>query len=192
MDLEEISHIVISVVTISIAFAIALTGTTDVTPAFAASFTGIFFTVGLGFLLHEMAHKYVAIHYGAYARYRAWTLGLVAALLLAVFLGFVFAAPGAVYIYGRHLNLKQYGKIALAGPLMNYVLAFLFFALASGAPGLQEMASYGVYINLFLAGFNLIPFGPFDGAKVYAWSKGVWLAAIVPAFVLILLLPKAF
>ena len=53
--------------------------------------------VGTGFLLHEMAHKFVALHFGYWAEYRANQVGLLFAVILA-FVGFIFAAPGAVMI----------------------------------------------------------------------------------------------
>jgi Zn-dependent protease len=49
-------------------------------------------------------------------------------LLLALgmsFLGFVFAAPGAVHIKG-YINKMQNGIFSLAGPLMNLILALVF------------------------------------------------------------------
>jgi len=38
--------------------------------------------------------------------------------------------------------------------------------------------SLGAQINTWLAVFNLIPFGPLDGAKIIGWSKGAWLIAL--------------
>ena len=108
--------------------------------------------------------------------------------MLAVAFGFVFAAPGAVYIYGRHLTREQNGKIAIAGPLANYALAIAFFLLLQGSPSAQGFLAYGAQVNLFLAFFNLLPFGPLDGAKVYHWNRAAWAAAIVPAFALLFLL----
>ncbi len=188
MDFEEFSHVVISVVTVSVAFAIAITGSLDVSREFASTFVEVLITVGAGFVLHELAHKYAAQRYGAIAIYRAWTAGLALAVVLAVAFGFVFAAPGAVYIYGRHLTREQNGKIAIAGPLANYALAIAFFLLLQGSPSAQGFLAYGAQVNLFLAFFNLLPFGPLDGAKVYHWNRAAWAAAIVPAFALLFLL----
>ena len=75
--------------------------------------------VGLGFVLHELAHKFVAIKYGFYAEYRLWVEGLVLAIVTAAF-GFVFAAPGAVYIHGQYISKEENGKISIAGPLTQH------------------------------------------------------------------------
>jgi len=116
LDTTEIIHILVSVLTVSVAFAIVQTRSTNFTPDFLGVVGVILVTVGSGFILHELAHKYVATRYGAYARYQAWVLGLLFAVILAVTVGFVFAAPGAVYIYGHNLPRDKNGKIALAGP----------------------------------------------------------------------------
>ncbi|MDI6855821.1 MAG: site-2 protease family protein, partial [Candidatus Thermoplasmatota archaeon] len=76
--------------------------------------------VATGFLLHELMHKLVAQKYGCWAEYRAFPFGLVLALLMSA-AGFVFAAPGAVYIMGS-ITKKENGKISLAGPLINIVI----------------------------------------------------------------------
>ena len=185
MEFEEFSHIIISVVAVSFAFAIARLGL-HITPQFAATFVSILLTVGLGFVLHELAHKYVAQRYGAMARYRAWALGLAAAIAMSFF-GFVFAAPGAVYIYGGNLSKRKNGIVSLAGPLTNYALAFLFLLLYFAVPSLRSFAFTGVFVNVFLAGFNLIPIFPLDGSKVFDWDKLVWGASIAPAIILIAL-----
>ncbi len=174
IDPEEWLHIAVSVLTISFAFSLFKE------PGFSIDyFWLIFITVGLGFVLHELAHKYVAIRYGANAYYRASTFGLFAALGLAFITNgsLVFAAPGAVYFHGSHLTREQIGKIGLAGPMMNLVLALVFGFIALNVPGLREMGLMGVSVNAFLGAFNLVPFGILDGAKVYAWDKNVWLVA---------------
>lgn len=165
IDWTEILHILVSVITISIAFSL-----------FTANFWFVLVTLGLGFILHELAHKIVAQSYGATAYYRAWTLGLVVALALAILTQgrFVFAAPGAVIIHGRHLTHAQNGRIALAGPLMNFFLALAFLWLAASNPGLRELALAGAYVNAFLGAFNMIPVYPLDGQKVQAWSGAAW------------------
>ena len=48
----------------------------------------------------------------------------------------------------------------------------------------RERASIGLLssqINTWLALFNLIPFGPLDGAKILRWNKGIWLITIAGA-----------
>jgi Zn-dependent protease len=39
----------------------------------------------------------------------------------------------------------------------------------------------GLFINLLLAGFNMLPYGPLDGRKVLSWSLPVYLATAVPS-----------
>ncbi|HQM95337.1 MAG TPA: site-2 protease family protein, partial [Methanofastidiosum sp.] len=70
--------------------------------------------VGAAFLLHELSHKFTAIKYGYFAQFRLWQTGLLLALLMSFAVGFVFAAPGAVYIYGINDDKKD-AKISLSG-----------------------------------------------------------------------------
>ena len=132
-------------------------------------------TVGLGFIIHELAHKYVAIHYGAHAEYRAWTLGLFLALAMAFLTqgSFVFAAPGAVYIFGR-VSREQNGIISLAGPLTNFALAIIFLLLSAFTGISKEFVATGALVNVMLGAFNMLPIPPFDGSKIFAWNKVVW------------------
>ena len=139
--------------------------------------------VGTGFILHEIAHKYVAIHYGAHAEFKMWQTGLILALILPIltFGQFLFAAPGAVYIYGENISRKQNGIISVAGPITNIVLGILFVLAAaifqSSIAGIIALSA--AQINFFLALFNLIPIGPLDGKKVFVWSKSVWAVLFV-------------
>jgi len=131
------------------------------------------FTAGLGFLLHELAHKFVARRYGCLAEFRAFDQMLYLAVGLAAFIGFIFAAPGAVMISGM-VTRKENGIISLAGPLMNYVLAGLFFAAGIFIPAFVSVFSLGFGINAWLGLFNLLPFGNFDGRKIFDWNKVIW------------------
>ena len=42
----------------------------------------------------------------------------------------------------------------------------------------------GASANAFLAIFNLIPFAPLDGEKIFVWDKKIWASAIVLAIML--------
>ncbi|MBS3140690.1 site-2 protease family protein [Candidatus Woesearchaeota archaeon] len=139
------------------------------------------FTVGIGFLLHELAHKVVAQKYGCLAEFRSSDTMLVLALAMAYFLGFVFIAPGAVYIFGN-VGIARNGRISLAGPLTNLILAVIFFIIGIFTTGfLSIFASYGFMINSWLALFNLIPVWNFDGKKILEWNKLYYFIAVIVA-----------
>lgn len=177
LDFSESVQIVVSALGISYAFSYVWPD---------QSFLSILLTVGTAFVLHELGHRYMATRYGAHARYQMWTVGLVAAIVLAVALDFVFAAPGAVYIYGKELSRSQSGKVALAGPAVNLILCLLFGLAAGTAYGAGDVLLVGARVNAFLAAFNLLPMDPFDGAKVMRWSKPVWAAAFALSAMLVL------
>ncbi len=165
MEQREITDILISVITISLAFSIP----------FFQDFFKILLTVGVGFVLHELGHKYTAIRYGCHAFYKMWVEGLVLALGLAFITGgqFIFAAPGATYIYKQNMTRRENGIISLAGPVVNIFLGLLFFYLAIATPW-KDLGALGFRINIFLALFNLLPIPPLDGSKVFGWNKTAW------------------
>ncbi|MFH1229847.1 MAG: M50 family metallopeptidase [Candidatus Aenigmatarchaeota archaeon] len=146
--------------------------------------------ITLVFILHEMSHRFTAKRYGCFAEYRMWTWGLILAVLSS-FAGFVFAAPGAVYIspYSQskfafsvaHLTKKEYGKISLAGPVTNIAigiasLVILFFYPISFFSSLSS-------ISFYLAMFNLLPFFQLDGLKVLRWDRKIWAAAFAVSII---------
>lgn len=164
---------------ISLAFTIAFAGlhfTSNFLAQFLTPLLISMLTVGIGFLLHEMAHKFAAQRYGCVAEFRAFNEMLFLAIAMS-FLGFVFAAPGAVMISGM-ITRKENGIISFAGPITNYVLALLFlglsFFLPAPTPILSSILASGFQINLWLGLFNMIPFLNFDGKKILAWNKFVW------------------
>ena len=177
----EIEHLFKAWLAISIAFSIALFG-------FGSEFLkGILIsalTVGIGFLLHELAHKLVAQRYGCFAEFRANMNMLIFAILLS-FTGIILAAPGAVMIRGA-VNKQKNGLISAAGPATNLVLAFVFFIMLN--IGLfTSISKYGFMINAWIGFFNLIPFGIFDGYKIMKWSKAVYALMVSVAVSLLLL-----
>ncbi len=172
---------------ISLAFAILLAGGYQALISFKSglliAFVIAFFTAGIGFLLHEIMHKYVAQSYGLRAEFRANYNMLWVALGASLF-GFIFAAPGAVYISGWNIDRRKNGKISLAGPMTNIVLALLFLILLLifGNAGIMgELFSFGLTVNALLGAFNMIPVMPFDGAKIIAWDKKIYYITLVVA-----------
>lgn len=135
---------------------------------------------GLGFVLHELAHRIVARNYGAEAHFIANNGWLLLSIAIATF-GFFIAAPGAVWHRG-YLTKRQGGLIALAGPATNLVLSVLFFiallvivVARVPVPDIAaEICLIGFSLNAWLGLFNMIPAGPFDGAKVLNWSPLVF------------------
>ncbi len=181
---SEIRDILISMLVIAGVFAYILTNR-DINLAISVLPITLI-AVGIGFVLHELAHKFLAIHYGFWAEYKLWVEGLILAIVTSYF-GFVFAAPGAVYIHGDYISDEQNGKISLAGPLTNIVLALIFLGLASVFSSndyLLTLASIGFTINSFLALFNLIPFSVLDGAKIFRWNPIIWVITATVAFVM--------
>lgn len=141
--------------------------------ALALVFVMSLLTVGIGFLLHELGHKVVAIRFGQIAEFRA-DYGMLGFALIAAPLGILFAAPGAVHHRGR-ITTRENGLIALAGPLVNLGLAIGFLGVATlGGQWLAAIGDLGIRINLLLAAFNMIPFGPLDGRTVLTWSPLVF------------------
>ena len=140
------------------------------------------------FALHEIGHKFAAQKFGYKAEYQMWKNGLILALAMAVITTwfgskFLFIAPGAVYFrstLAHHGGKNEIGKIGFAGPLVNLGLVAVFGLIGILAPNqlLRILGSMGVYVNSFLAVFNLIPFGPLDGRKVLEWNRVYWGIAL--------------
>ncbi len=133
------------------------------------------------FILHELAHKYVARHFGCWAEFRADPRGLKIGILIALAIGFVFMAPGAVMVAGR-VGRKENGIISVAGPATNITLFFI--GMIGGGLLLSmfyhnilvELIVFWMWGNAILGAFNMLPFGPLDGAKVKRWSEPIfWL-----------------
>ncbi|HEX7628446.1 MAG TPA: site-2 protease family protein [Candidatus Methanoperedens sp.] len=191
----EIIHIIISWLAISYAFAILLFWSeSGIKPSSEELFNGMFnplvislFTVGISFIIHEMSHKIVAQRFGSWAEFRMSPIMLILMLVLVYQFGILFAAPGAVMIYGGNVGRRENGRISLAGPLSNLILGMAFFLLLSEQGILYEIGRYGVIVNIALALFNMIPFGIFDGRKVWEWNKLVYLLVVIAALLLLYL-----
>ena len=68
--------------------------------------------------------------------------------------------------------------VAIAGPLMNIVLAIIFTAVSCAAIKYAPMLAYNQYFSIFMQSliwvniglgvFNLLPIPPLDGSKIFA------------------------
>jgi Zn-dependent protease len=164
--------------------------------------------VGTGFLLHELAHKFVAQRYGYWAEFKLWLPGLILTLIMS-FMGFIIAMPGAVmihktsntpqssYAYNENDDAywdnleKKIGNedlwISIAGPITNIILAAIFFSAFMYFRGsvplydlMMEAFSYAFFINLSLAAFNLLPIRPMDGEKIFRANSIFWVIIAIP------------
>ncbi len=179
--MEEREEIIIASLALSLSFTIAFFGFSN----FMENFIKVLIFVSPSFILHELAHKYSAISFGSKARFFLYPTGLALGIITA-FLGFIFAAPGAVYIFSK-LSRFENGIVSLVGPITNILLAIFLYLISYFVfipieeTNLLYMAGK---VNAILAFFNLIPILPLDGAKVFSWNKGVWLASILFSLVL--------
>jgi Zn-dependent protease len=180
---------------IALAFTIIYirSGTITIVEAFFISL----FTVGLGFLLHELAHKFMAIRYGYWAEFRKDTQMLLVAIALAALVGVVFAAPGATMIYsrdGRMMTREESGVISIAGPAVNLVLCIPFFLITVAGAAMGDFPNFifnfgliGLSVNSMIAFFNLLPVSVLDGKKILKWNPAVFVVAIMVSLGLLLL-----
>lgn len=138
-------------------------------------------------VIHEMAHGYAAYWLGDPTAKLSGRLSpnplvhldplmsvLVPGLLILSQTPFIFGAAKPVPYNPYNLRDQKWGeaKVAVAGPLANVLLAVLFAVLVQLAPALglsatfMDMGVQIVYLNLFLAFFNLLPLPPLDGSKI--------------------------
>ena len=95
--------------------------------------------------------------------------------MMILFVGFGWAKP--VPVDPRFLGNPRTDmmKVAAAGPLANFILAFcggMILRSLNGSGLLNEailiMLLYFIQINIALAVFNLIPIAPLDGSQIFS------------------------
>lgn len=96
-----------------------------------------------------------------------------------LFAGFGWGRPVQIDPTYYRNPAKDNMKVAIAGPISNLILAFVLFFLYAligiFAPATKFVSIIitctllGAYINLSLAVFNLLPFPPLDGSKIWAY-----------------------
>jgi Zn-dependent protease len=195
----EIRDLVIATLVLAAAFTMALGhGELIKNPVglFITLFPICLIVTATAFTLHEMAHKFMAQKHGLPAEFVLNPMGILVALATAALIGFLFALPGAVVFSGAGADNKTVGKVGAAGPAVNILIAlslFPFWILGLAPNDWVDLLLYMViYINFFLAGFNMIPYGPLDGLKVWRWNPGIYImmmAIIVVGFLVVLFLP---
>lgn len=149
------------------------------------SFSWQFLTIFISaFLVHELAHKFLAQYYGSWAEFRAEMYGLIITAISALpIMPFKFIAPGAVMV---HLADRQkFGRVALIGPVTNLIMGFSFLLLSNlSNDSNSHYFAIGASFNGWIAMFNLIPMGVLDGQKIFDWNKVVWGISMTAAMVL--------
>lgn len=146
---------------------------------------------------HEYAHGYAAYRQGDMTAYQlgrlTWNplkhIDPFMTVLLPIFLAFVggpiFGGAKPVPVNPR--NYKNYKRgdiiVSLAGVATNVLIAIVSVplvilvgligqqvpALVRPLGVLQQMLVMGIFINLILAAFNLIPIPPLDGSHVFKY-----------------------
>ena len=136
------------------------------------------------FLVHELAHKFLAQYYGSWAEFRAEMYGLIITAISALpIMPFKFIAPGAVMV--QLGDRQKFGRVALIGPLTNLIMGFSFLLLSNLPNDLNShYFAIGASFNGWIAMFNLIPMGVLDGQKIFDWNKIVWGISMTAAMVL--------
>lgn len=183
MNSIERNDLLISWLTLSFAFSLLISDNFLSLVSLAEAIPIALVAVGTGFVFHEMAHRQMARHFGFHAEFRAWKTGLIFAVVIALATGgrFIFAAPGATYIFAKNISVKKNGKISFAGPATNIAVGFalLLLSFAAPTPLVFKIVFNAAWINFWFAMFNLLPIGPLDGKKVLMWNKGIWIAALL-------------
>ena len=131
---------------------------------------------------HEFSHAWMANKLGdkTATRLGRLTLNPVAHLdpvgsLMILFIGFGWAKPVPVdtrFLSNPRIDMM---KIAAAGPLSNFLLAFIgglilrfFNQYAFFTEPIYIMVIYFIQINIALAIFNLLPVAPLDGSQIFS------------------------
>lgn len=150
----------------------------------------------LGMVLHEIAHGYAACKLGDPTAKRAGRLSLnpfshldatgsLLFLLTALFSPFILGWAKPVPVQPRYFADPRKGMmlVSFAGPATNFVLALLFAAaytallraVFSGSLEPTQTVQFllravrmGIWINLILGWFNLLPIPTLDGGHILA------------------------
>src|SRR3989344_6529228 len=152
----------------------------------------VYLVIVISAIFHEYAHGYVAYQLGDPTAKNAGRLTLnplahidlmgtvIMPLVLMVLAGVFIGWAKPVPYNPNFLSDKKHGtlKVGIAGIATNFFIAlslglflrfFAFVPLVANmfGPMFLQFIAMVVYINLFLALFNFIPFPPLDGSKIF-------------------------
>ncbi|MDQ2088767.1 site-2 protease family protein [Marimonas arenosa] len=118
-------------------------------------------------ILHELSHSYVARQFGI----------PIHGITLFIF-------GGVAEMEDEPPSARSEFYMAIAGPIMSYVLAGLFYLLAvllASQHLMSALFGYLALINAVLATFNLVPAFPLDGGRVFRAAMWWWTGDYVRA-----------
>lgn len=128
-------------------------------------------------ILHELAHKFVALGYGYQATFHAayafLALGVILRLMRSNFIFFVpaYVAVGCKTAANCAIQPLQSALIAGAGPFTNLALFIGSAMVLKYKKNMKKKTRVILHltklINLFLFVFNMLPFYIFDGYKFF-------------------------
>ena len=130
-----------------------------------------------GVVLHELAHKFVALGFGLQAAFHIWYPGLGIAIFLKLINSpFLLIAPGYVQIGNIADGLTPLLEnlstvlVSFAGPLVNLLIWFIAGFILNNSKTLTKNQATALFltkrINMLLFVFNMLPIPPLDGSKV--------------------------
>ena len=120
-------------------------------------------------IIHELCHSLVA------HRYHLPMGGIT-----------LFIFGGVAEMRGEPGSPKIEFLMAIAGPVASVVLSGFFYAVRHAAPGawpvpVDGITGYLAWINLALAGFNMMPAFPLDGGRILRSTLWKWTGDIEKA-----------
>ncbi len=185
METREILDILIAVV--ALGFIVSYNGIMDLT-GLVSSFPTNTAIIGLSFLLHELAHRQMARRLGFFARFELWSTGVLLSIFLSIVLGVKLAAVGSVMIYpiadlwgrAKLMTRKDMMLIAVVGPATNVIISMVSVAGYLIYP--LRLWLDMIYLNLWLALFNLFPLPPLDGSRIFFYNWKLWMAIFLAVF----------
>lgn len=147
-------------------------------------------------MLHEIAHGSVAFSLGDPTAKYAGRLTLnplkhldpLGSIILPLFLLFFTGGKGPIVGWAKPVPINPYNfrdqkwgtlKVAIAGPIANFLIAIFFGLLIRFLPltsPLLNLFSIIVFYNFFWGLFNLVPIPPLDGAHIlFSFLSGKFL-----------------